>query len=104
MSASDRPEDISPGDKVAWNWGSSHIEGIASEIYTEPVSKEIKGKTISRNGTDDNPAVFVTREEPGRNPVLKKATELHVLDADENPPSTEHVRTRAQARRAQEQE
>jgi hypothetical protein len=38
--------------------------------YTEHAEIESKGKTITRNATEDNPAYKVER--PGKNPVLKK--------------------------------
>ena len=48
-----------------------------------------KGKHITRNGTDDNPALFIERK---GNPVLKKASEVHVL-GDEDVPKNEKVET-----------
>ncbi|BDA46741.1 hypothetical protein COCOBI_09-1940 [Coccomyxa sp. Obi] len=87
-------EKIEKGDTVAWNWGGSSIQGEVTKKFTEHAEIESKGKTITRNGDGENPAYKVER--PGKNPVLKKATELHKLEDDENPPSTEHVKTRRQ--------
>ena len=47
------------GDEVAWNWGSSHIEGEVAEKTDKKITKEIKGKPITKNGEKDNPAYFV---------------------------------------------
>ena len=47
------------GDEVAWNWGSSHIEGEVAEKKTDKMTKKIKGKDITKNGESDNPAYFV---------------------------------------------
>ena len=47
------------GDEVAWNWGSSHIEGEVAEKTTDKLTKQIKGKPITKNGEPDNPAYFV---------------------------------------------
>lgn len=47
------------GDEVAWNWGSSHIEGEVVEKTDKKITKEIKGKPITKNGEKDNPAYFV---------------------------------------------
>lgn len=38
--------------------------------FTEHAEIESKGKTITRNGDEENPAYKVER--PGKNPVLKK--------------------------------
>lgn len=34
------------GDKVGWNWGTSHAEGVVQEVVAGRMEKEIKGKTI----------------------------------------------------------
>eukprot|EP00877_Chromochloris_zofingiensis_P000710 jgi/Chrzof1/1063/Cz01g38280.t1 len=86
--------DIQKGDHVAWNWGSSHAEGTVSEKSTEKLTIESKGKQVTRNGTEDNPAFKI--ENPGKNPVVKKASELHKLEDGEEVPSKTHVQTRRQ--------
>lgn len=92
-------EKIEKGDTVAWNWGGSSIQGevkfvsfaqarsgslkawmspsyynfLAVQVtkkFTEHAEIESKGKTITRNGDENNPAYKVER--PGKNPVLKK--------------------------------
>lgn len=52
-------EEPQKGDEVAWNWGSSHIEGEVAEKKEGKITKEIKGKPITKNGEPDNPAYFV---------------------------------------------
>ena len=47
------------GDEVAWNWGSSHIEGEVVEKTDKKITKQIKGKPITKNGEKGNPAYFV---------------------------------------------
>ena len=64
--------DIKPGDTASWNWGSSSITGTVTEEYTGHAEIESKGKTITRNATEDNHAYKVER--PGKNPVLKKVS------------------------------
>lgn len=100
MSADSNQDDFHPGhieegDKVAWNWGTSHMEGVVAEKYTGHVSKTIKGKQVARNGTEDNPAYFVMRED-GKMPVLKKESELHQMNEGEHVPSNQHVETARQ--------
>lgn len=60
--------------KVQWQWLGKPISGIVEEIYTESVTKEIKGKKITRHGTPEKPA-YLVRSEAG-NLALKLATEL----------------------------
>lgn len=56
-----------------------------AEVYTDHATIESKGKQISRDATEDNPAFYVERHGQGSgNPVLKKRTELHKLERDEN--------------------
>ncbi len=64
------------GDKVKWKWMGRYICGKVIEVYFEPVSKTIKGKTIKRNGSDQNPA-FLVQSEAG-NLALKLQSELDI--------------------------
>jgi hypothetical protein len=80
------------GDKVGWNWGAAHAEGEVEEVVPDDAQIQSKGKTITRKGTEDNPAVKVGRPEGG-NPVIKKASELHVFDEGEEIPKNEKVPT-----------
>ncbi|OZJ04356.1 hypothetical protein BZG36_02390 [Bifiguratus adelaidae] len=68
------PQDLKKGDEVQWN-GTAH--GVVAEKQTSgKMAKEIKGKDISKNADKENPAVHVEREESGKNPVVKRASEL----------------------------
>lgn len=62
------------GAKVYWNWLGRKIHGQVVEIYFEPITKEIKGKAIKRNGSKTNPAYLVESE--ANNLALKLHTEL----------------------------
>ncbi|KAI8824186.1 uncharacterized protein EV422DRAFT_519225 [Fimicolochytrium jonesii] len=87
--------EIEKGTHVAWNWGNAHAQGHVKEISEEKLEKTIKGKHITRNGTEDNPALFIENDKKGGNPVVKKASEVHVIDG-EDVPSNEKVETRRQ--------
>ncbi|KAI9097158.1 hypothetical protein DFS34DRAFT_694560 [Phlyctochytrium arcticum] len=88
---------IHEGDKVAWNWGSAHVEGNVAEISDGTIEKDIKGKHITRQGSEDNPALYIERKgQKNPTPVVKKASEVHVLEGGEHPKSNEHVETRRQ--------
>ena len=54
------------------------------------------GKHITRDGSEENPALFIKREGRGSgNPVLKKASEVHVL-GDEDISTSQKVETQRQ--------
>lgn len=81
-------EELKKGDEVSWNWGSgqpceSHLElptvtnraklrqsaGTVADIKEGKAEvKSKKGNTISKNGTEDDPAVVIERE--GVSPFL----------------------------------
>lgn len=62
------------GDHVRWTWGANSAEGIVAESFTSRVERTIKGKTIIRNATEDEPAYLVTQSGGGK--ALKSASEL----------------------------
>ncbi len=49
--------------------------GDVAEIFTEKVTKTIKGKRVTRNASREEPAYLVTQEDGGR--ALKSASELN---------------------------
>lgn len=65
--------------QVGWNWGGSHAEGHVEDVIPHDATIESKGKEIKRKGTEENPAVVVSNDKPGGNPVIKKASELHTF-------------------------
>lgn len=67
------------GSKVQWKWLGRPINGVVLEAYNEPVTKVIKGKSIKRNGSKENPAYLVESE--AGNLALKLATELEKVSA-----------------------
>lgn len=66
------------GQKVIWKWMGREISGKVVEIHFEPVVKEIKGKLIKRNGSQEKPAYFVQSD--AGNFALKLATEVFEND------------------------
>lgn len=60
--------------KVQWKWLGRTINGTVEDIFTAKVTKTIKGKAITRNGTPDKPAYLVQSE--SGNLALKLETEL----------------------------
>lgn len=60
--------------KIEWSWAGNSIAGVVEEIFTESVTKTIKGKKITRHGSIEKPA-YLVRSEAG-NLALKLETEL----------------------------
>lgn len=73
------------GSAVQWKWMGRYISGTVRDIFTEPVSKLIKGKTIKRNGSTENPAYLV--ESSQGNLALKLHTELEAFEKNNASPS-----------------
>ncbi|GAA1914499.1 hypervirulence associated TUDOR domain-containing protein [Nocardioides marmoribigeumensis] len=65
---------IRKGSTVSWKWGSSAAEGKVAEVHHDKVTRQSKGESISRNGSDDDPA-YVIEQEDGTT-VLKLRSEL----------------------------
>lgn len=62
------------GDSVHWSWGKGQAEGKIEQKYEEPVTKHIKGATVKRNATKNEPAYEVKTDKGDR--VLKSESEL----------------------------
>lgn len=65
---------IRTGSNVSWKWGSSTASGKVTEVHKEKVTRKSKGESITRDGSDDNPA-YVIEQEDGTT-VLKLKSEL----------------------------
>ncbi|MFW5660246.1 MAG: DUF2945 domain-containing protein [Oceanicaulis sp.] len=65
----------STGETVKWNWGNGEGSGEIAEVHESRVEKQIKGETITRNGSSDNPAYVIDSANGAR--VLKLHSELH---------------------------
>ncbi|MFN3596472.1 MAG: DUF2945 domain-containing protein [Rubricoccaceae bacterium] len=64
----------SKGDEVRWNWGSGSATGRVAEVFTERVTRTIKGHDVTRDADDDNPAYLIEQDDGDR--VLKSESEL----------------------------
>lgn len=62
------------GSRVQWKWMGRLIDGHVEEIFKESTTRVIKGKSIKRNGTPENPACLVKSE--AGNFALKLESEL----------------------------
>lgn len=62
------------GQSVEWNWGDGTATGKVTQIYTRKITKTIKGTDVTRNGSDEDPALLI--EQADGSQVLKSSTEL----------------------------
>ena len=68
-------ETIRTGTSVEWAWGAHTAAGKVTAIHHERVERVIKGETIVRNGSREDPAVEVEQEDGTK--VLKLRSELN---------------------------
>ena len=64
----------SKGDKVEGEWGSGSATGKVTEVYTEEVTKTLKGSEITRDASEDEPAYLIEQEDGDE--VLKSHSEV----------------------------
>ena len=62
------------GDDVSWNWGNGTASGTVKQVYTERVSKTLKGAEVVRDASEDNPAYLIEQDDGDQ--VLKSDSEL----------------------------
>ena len=67
----------SKGDKVSWEWGNGRGEGKVTETFTKKVTRTLKGSEITRNGSDDDPALLIEQEDGDE--VLKLSSEVNAV-------------------------
>ena len=67
-------EQIRKGTTVEWKWGSNKAQGKVVEVHKDKVERESKGSTITRNGSDDDPALEIEQEDGTT--VLKLRSEV----------------------------
>lgn len=65
---------VSEGDRVSWSWGNGRAQGKVEKTYTSKITRKIKGTEVTKNGTEDNPAVYIEQDDGGA--VLKLASEV----------------------------
>ena len=66
---------VSEGSKVTWSWGNGTAEGKVVKTYERKITRKIKGKEITRNGSKDDPALYIEQEDGSG--VLKLASECN---------------------------
>jgi len=69
---------IQKGTKVQWKWGQGTAEGVVKETYTHKVTKTIKGSEITRDGEQNNKALYIEQDDGAF--VLKSESEVDRVD------------------------
>lgn len=62
------------GTLVSWKYGTGRATGKIEQRFTESVTRQLQGASITRHGTPDNPAFLIVQE--GGERVLKLQSEL----------------------------
>lgn len=62
------------GTQVTWKYGTGTGTGKVESIHNDSISKLIMGSNITRNGSDENPALLIVQEDGGT--VLKLQSEV----------------------------
>lgn len=66
--------DFSEGTKVKWSWGNGEGIGKVQSVFEEKTTRTIKGTEVTRNGTKDDPALYIKQDDGDA--VLKLASEV----------------------------
>lgn len=64
----------SEGDKVEWDWGDGTATGTVQKTYTQKITRKIKGTEVTRDGSGDDPALFIEQDDGDE--VLKLSSEV----------------------------
>jgi hypothetical protein len=64
----------SEGNAVEWDWGDGTASGKVQSIFPERTTRTIKGTKVTRNGTQDDPALYIKQDDGDA--VLKLASEV----------------------------
>lgn len=62
------------GDRVDWDWGDGTASGTISKVYTQKITRTIKGTDVTRNASEEEPAFEITQDDGDT--VLKSITEV----------------------------
>jgi Hypervirulence associated proteins TUDOR domain len=65
---------VRTGTRVTWSYGGHEATGKVVERFAEPVTRTIKGSSITRNGSEDNHALLIEQDDGDR--VLKLESEV----------------------------
>lgn len=64
----------SEGTTVVWDWGSGTATGKVDHVYTQKITRTIKGSEVTREADDDCPAYLIKQDDGDE--VLKSHSEV----------------------------
>jgi len=64
----------SEGTEVKWSWGQGTASGKIDTVYTDDVTRMIKGTQVTRNAAEDEPAYYIKQDDGDA--VLKSHSEV----------------------------
>ncbi|MEM6458652.1 MAG: DUF2945 domain-containing protein [Planctomycetota bacterium] len=67
---------FSEGDNVKWKYGDSYGHGTVKSIFEEKTTRKIKGNEVTRDGSKDDPALYIENDKDDSGNVLKLASEV----------------------------
>ncbi len=62
------------GSNVKWKWGNGYGYGQVKSRFTKKVTRKINGSEVTRDGSEENPAYYITTDDSGN--VLKLGSEI----------------------------
>lgn len=65
---------LSEGDQVTWEWGDGTASGEVQSIFPQKTTRTIKGTEVTRNGTQNDPALYIKQDDGDT--VLKLSSEV----------------------------
>jgi hypothetical protein len=65
------------GDSVQWKYGKGTGTGKVTKIYSEPITLKLGETDITRNGSEENPALLIVQTDGSQ--VLKLASEVKII-------------------------
>lgn len=65
---------LQKGMNVKWRWGAHEAHGRIEQVFTQKTTRTIRGTTVTRNASPEEPAYLITQPRGGV--VLKSGSEL----------------------------
>ncbi|WP_298954905.1 DUF2945 domain-containing protein [uncultured Nonlabens sp.] len=69
---------IKEGTIVKWKWGNGTATGKVKSTFTKKVTRKINGNEVTRNGEENNKALFIKQDDGDS--VLKLESEVERAD------------------------
>lgn len=70
---------IREGTEVKWKWGSGSATGKVKSTFTKKTTRTIKGNEVTRDGSEDDKALYIEQEDGDH--VLKLESEVERADS-----------------------